>query len=133
MNRLLNNKISFKKADGKLADMFDSIAKDIAKKLNDTDSRNKPDISTTQFRKFYDKILELSEKSIALSEDEFKVEILPFVKMINSKVQYSKSRGHCGQGFVQLMEISIKQVNSVEELQNFKYFLESIIGFMPKK
>jgi CRISPR-associated protein Csm2 len=132
MNKLLNNKISFKKADGKLADMFDSIAKEIAKKLNDTDSRNS-DISTTQFRKFYDKVLELSEKSIALSEDEFKVEILPFVKMINSKVQYSNSRGHCGNNFVQLMEVSIKQVNSVEELQNFKYFLESIIGFMPKK
>ena len=30
------------------------------------------------------------------------------------------------------MKKSIEKVNSAEELQNFKYFLEAIIGYMPK-
>jgi len=130
MKSLLNN-ISFKTDDGKLTEMFLTKAEAIAKKLNDG-SRN-IDISTTQYRKFYDKILELTEKSEGLSEKDFKNKILPFVKMVVSKVAYSKSRRHCGNNFEMLMKESIKKVNSEEELKNFKLFLESIIGFMPKK
>ena len=130
MKSLLNN-ISFKTDDGKLTEMFLTKAEAIAKKLNDG-SRN-IDISTTQYRKFYDKILELTEKSEGLSEKDFKNKILPFVKMVVSKVAYSKSRKHCGNNFEMLMKESIKKVNSEEELKNFKLFLESIIGFMPKK
>jgi CRISPR-associated protein Csm2 len=122
--------ISFKKSDGKLKELFSKKAEAIAKKLND--GSNKKDISTTQFRKFYDKVLELTQKGENLEQKDFEIEVLPFLKMLKSKVAYAKTRKTCGDNFVKLMNTSIDKVNSIEELKNFKYFLESIIGFMPK-
>jgi len=113
-----------------LATLFGEDAKDMAKLLNDGYGA---DISTTQFRQFYEKILELNDKAQGLSTEEFKVKVLPFVKLLNSKVQYSKSRRNCGERFEKMMDESIKVVDSERELQNFKYFLEAIIGYMPKK
>jgi len=113
-----------------LANLFGEDARDIAKLLNDGYGA---DISTTQFRQFYEKILELNDKAQGLKDDEFAIKILPFVKLLNSKVQYSKSRRNCGERFETMMDKSIKKVNSATELQNFKYFLEAIIGYMPKK
>ncbi len=130
-NLLKDEDISFETNNGKLEKMFGEIAQNVAKKINDGSKR--PDTHTTQFRKFYDKILELNDKAGGLkSPNEYPIKISPFVKMLNSKVQYSKTRGHSGENFVTLMSKSIKKVDSVETLQNFKYFLESIIGFMPK-
>jgi len=114
-----------------LVELFGDEAKRVADLLNDGGFR--PDISTTQFRQFYEKILELNDKAQGLSTDEFDIKILPFVKLLNSKVQYSKSRRNCGVNFEIMMEKSIKAVKSDTELQNFKYFLEAIIGYMPKK
>jgi len=113
----------------KLANLFGDEAKRIANLLND--GGYKADISTTQFRQFYEKILELNDK--AEGNEKFSVEVLPFVKLLNSKVQYSHSRRNCGEKFVMMMKKSIAKVNSAEELKNFKYFLEAIIGYMPKK
>ena len=137
MKKLVED-ISFKEEDGQLAELFSSKAEEMAKLLNnrerkEREERYKPDISTTQYRKFYEKILELNEKAKGLDEVAFKIKVLPFVKMLNSKVQYSKERKHSGSHFVVLMETSIKAVSSAHELQNFKYLLESIIGYMPKK
>ena len=114
-----------------LVKLFGDEAKRVANLLND--GGFKADISTTQFRQFYEKILELNDKAQGLSQAEFEVKILPFVKLLNSKVQYAKSRRNCGERFEKMMDKSIKAVNSAEELQNFKYFLEAIIGYMPKK
>ncbi len=114
-----------------LAILFGDEAKRVANLLNDGSYR--ADISTTQFRQFYEKILELNEKAQGLSLPEFEVKVLPFVKFLNSKVQYSKSRRNCGERFEEMMDKSIKAVNSATELQNFKYFLEAVIGYMPKK
>ena len=126
MKQLLQN-ITFKQSE-QLAKMFGETAEKVAEIL-----QNRDNIKTTQFRKFYDKVLELNQKAQTLSEEDFRVKVLPFVKMLNSKVAYAKTRRLCGNDFVTLMDISIKKVNNKEELQNFKYFLESIIGFMPKK
>jgi len=112
-----------------LVELFGEEAKRVANLLNDGGFR--PDISTTQFRQFYEKILELNDK--AQGNENFEVEVLPFVKLLNSKVQYSKSRRNCGERFEEMMDKSIKAVSSAQELQNFKYFLEAIIGYMPKK
>lgn len=120
--------ISFKKEDKKLAVMFGEKAEKIAKELND--GGRDSDISTTQYRKFYDEVLKLNEKAMGV---DFDVEILPFVKMLVSKVQYSNSRNACGDKYVEFMKTSISKVNSKEELENFKLFLEAIVGFMPKK
>jgi len=109
--------------------LFGDEAKRVANLLND--GGYSADISTTQFRQFYEKILELNDK--AQGNDRFDIEVLPFVKLLNSKVQYSKSRRNCGKRFEDMMDKSIKAVNSEDELRNFKYFLEAIIGYMPKK
>lgn len=114
-----------------LVKLFGEEAKRIANLLNDGSFR--PDITTTQFRHFYEKILELNDKAQGLNKEEFDVKILPFVKLLNSKVQYSKSRRNCGERFEKMMDKSIRAVESAEELKNFKYFLEAIIGYMPKK
>lgn len=114
-----------------LIELFGTGAERLAKKLND--GSRKPDISTTQFRKFYEKVLELNDKAQGLTSEKFEIKILPFLKMMNSKVQYAKTRKLCGNIFETMMDKSIKNVNSASELQNFKYFLEAIIGYMPKK
>ena len=114
-----------------LVELFGDEAKRVAELLNDGGFR--PDITTTQFRQFYEKVLELHDKAQGLSVPEFNVKVLPFVKLLNSKVQYSKSRRNCGERFEKMMDKSIKVVNSAEELKNFKYFLEAIIGYMPKR
>jgi len=112
-----------------LVTLFGDEAKRVANLLND--GGYSADISTTQFRQFYEKILELNDK--AQGNDRFDIEVLPFVKLLNSKVQYSFSRRNCRENFVTMMDKSIKAVNSEDELRNFKYFLEAIIGYMPKK
>jgi len=112
-----------------LIKLFGDEAKRVAGLLND--GGYSPDISTTQFRQFYEKILELNDKAQGI--DNFDIKILPFVKLLNSKVQYSKSRRNCGEKFEMMMDKSIKAVNSEDELRNFKFFLEAIIGYMPKK
>jgi len=114
-----------------LVNLFGEEAKRVAHLLND--GGYKADISTTQFRQFYEKILELNDKAEGLTAEEFNVKVLPFVKLLNSKVQYSKSRRNCGERFEAMMDSSIKAVNSEDELRNFKYFLEAIIGYMPKR
>jgi len=114
-----------------LVNLFGKEAERVAKLLND--GGYKADISTTQFRLFYEKVLELNDKAQGLTLEEFDIKVLPFVKLLNSKVQYSHSRRNCGKNFVKMMNKSINAVNSQEELQNFKYFLEAVIGYMPKK
>jgi CRISPR-associated protein Csm2 len=119
---------NFKETE-ELITLFGEEAKRVAQLLNDGYGA---DIKTTQFRQFYEKILELNEKAQGLKESDFEVKVLPFVKLLNSKVQYSKSRRHCGERFEKMMDKSIKAVNSDIELQNFKYFMEALIGYMPK-
>jgi CRISPR-associated protein Csm2 len=128
MEDLVKN-ICFKKNNDNLADMFGEKAEKIGKLLSEN---RRGGISTTQFRKFYDQILELNEKAQTLNNNEFKIQVLPFVKMVKSKIQYSKTRGHCGDNFVELMNSSIDKISKKDELQNFKYFLEAIIGYMPR-
>lgn len=114
-----------------LVKLFGDEAQRVAKLLNN--GSYDTHITTTQFRQFYEKILELNDKAQGLNKEEFDVKILPFVKLLNSKVQYSFSRRNCKQNFVDMMKKSIDKVESGIELQNFKYFLEAIIGYMPKK
>ena len=100
--------------------MFDEIAKEVALKISKTKS--------TQIRNFYDYVLDLNQQSKVKAFSE----VLPFVKMLNSKVAYSKSRGHSCDEFVLMMQDCIKQVDSKEKLEIFKLFFEAVIGFSKK-
>ncbi len=86
-------------------------------------------VKSTQLRNFYDKVLEL----LIRSEKEPFEEVLPFVKMLNSKVAYAKTRGHVSDDFVKMMQQCIVQVDSPEKLKLFKLFFEAVLGFYPKK
>lgn len=123
--------LSFKTEKGNLTLLFDDKAQKMAKAMKIED-KDRSTTSTTQFRKFYEKVDELNEKASSLKEEEFKIKILPFLMLLKSKVQYSRTRKNCNDAFVSLMSKSIEKVTSKEELQNFKYFLEAIIGYMPK-
>ncbi|MCT7597230.1 type III-A CRISPR-associated protein Csm2 [Aliarcobacter butzleri] len=100
--------------------LFDETAKEVSLKISKTKS--------TQIRNFYDYVLDLNQQSKVKPFSE----VLPFVKMLNSKVAYSRSRGHSTDEFVLMMQNCIKQVDSKEKLEIFKLFFEAVIGFSKK-
>lgn len=102
-------------------DLFDGIAKKAAAEISKT--------KTTQMRNFYEYVLDLLAKS---SDENFKTEILPFVKMLNSKVAYSNSRGHASDEFADMIKQCIEQIQNKKDLQTFKYFFEAVLGFSKK-
>lgn len=109
------------------ADLFDGEAKRWAEKIG-------KGVKNTQIRKFYDYILEYNEKSKKLDNAGFVAEILPFIKMLNSKVAYASTRSSGGgklinAAFVEMMNDGIKAVDSKESLLSFKLFFEAVIGF----
>ena len=117
-------------------ELFDKTARNIAEKEIGTE------VKTTQIRKFYDKVLELyqeAEETCMDKEEEeakayFQSNIVPFIKMLNSKVAYASNRKTgskplINNGFKKMMETCIMQVNSMDKLKTFKLFFEAIIGF----
>ena len=49
-------------------------------------------VEKNQLRNFYDKVLELFQKTQNATNEEFKNKILPFIKMLNSKVVYASNK-----------------------------------------
>jgi len=117
--------------------LFGEIAKKWADKIksesfNDR-GRNNGKNKINQIRSFYEKVLELNEKSEGLSDEQYKKEVLPFVIMLKSKVAYAKSRDLVSSKFENMINQCVDEASTVEKMQNFKYFFEAIIGFYPKK
>ena len=96
-----------------------------AKTLNSKLAQKDDKISTTQFRRFYEYVL----KAVSRKDKTAYYQL-------NAFVDYSKNRGKAGEFFYELMERSLDKLSKSdykdEEMQNFKLFLESILGFMPK-
>jgi CRISPR-associated protein Csm2 len=105
-------------------ELFNKTAEKLAKLINET----KPDTKSTQMRKFYEYILQLNDRAKSESFEN----ILPFVKMLNSKTAYAKSRGHINDVFVEMLKKCIEQVKSKKDLETFKLFFEAVIGFSKK-
>jgi CRISPR-associated protein Csm2 len=99
------------------ANLFDTTAQEWADVINKT--------KKTQARNFYDKVLELEQKS----QNEDWSNVLPFVKMLNSKVAYGVSRKVVSEEFKTMLNMCIKQVNSKEDLKVFKLFFEAVLGY----
>ena len=98
-------------------ELFSKTAKEWAEKINKT--------KHTQARNFYEKVLELE----AMSKTHEWNEVLPFVKMLNSKVAYGVSRKVVSYEFQEMMESCIKQVHKPKDLKVFKLFFEAVLGF----
>lgn len=91
-------------------------------------------VQNTQMRKFYDQVLSLHQKAKPMNDEEFENELLPFVKMLNSKVAYASTRNSGGgkivnDKFVEMMTSCIDQVKNKKDLNTFKLFFEAVIGF----
>ncbi|MDR2789833.1 MAG: type III-A CRISPR-associated protein Csm2 [Campylobacteraceae bacterium] len=98
--------------------LFDKVAQDCAKAINGTKS--------TQARNFYDYVLKLLDR---VDNGEKFDNILPFVKMLNSKVHYAKARGHVSDEFIDMIKQCVNKVDNEETLRTFKLFFEAVIGF----
>ena len=81
-----------------------------------------------QIRAFYDYVIKLEQDA----QTQNFIEILPFVKMLNSKAAYSKARGRASYEFVKMINICVNQVKEKEDLRVFKLFFEAVIGFSKK-
>jgi CRISPR type III-A-associated protein Csm2 len=120
------DKLNLKNSEN-LSKLFGEDAQEVAKQFNDG---NRPEISTTQFRKFYEKVSSLLEEAESLNNDEFKTIIAPQFVILKSKSNYAKERKVASENVVKLFS---NKISNVEELKNFKLFMESVIGYMPKK
>ena len=112
-------------------DLFDTVAKEWAEIIETAKCKNKKDrlvdmqTKKTQLRNFYDKVLDLENK--AKKEDW--EDVLPFVKMLNSKVAYAYTREVINCEFQNMMSQCIVQVQTKEDLTKFKLFFEAVLGF----
>ncbi len=108
-------------------ELFNKTAKEWAEKIG---ADKKFGVQNTQMRKFYDKVLELNDKA---KHEDFD-EILPFVKMLNSKVAYASQRSS-GSGkivnsaFVSMINSCVNQIDKKKDLNTFKLFFEAVVGF----
>ncbi|MBF0152732.1 MAG: type III-A CRISPR-associated protein Csm2 [Magnetococcales bacterium] len=108
--------------------LFDKTAKAWAEKLNKARQAKKDSNKSTQLRRFYDEICMWAEK---VGNDPKKYEdLIPFIRMLNAKTAYAHGRKELvDQGFVELVDKSLKQVKDPKTLQCFKLFMEAIMGF----
>lgn len=113
--------------------LFGEVAQKWSQRLEQEKSQTKNKIN--QIRGFYDKVMELNEKSQnCLSDEQYKKEVYPFVVMLNSKVAYAKSRDLISDTFVKMINQCVeKSSTSRKMMNNFKLFFEAMIGFYPKK
>jgi CRISPR-associated protein Csm2 len=106
-------------------ELFNETAKKVANLIA---QNRRPETKATQMRNFYDYVLDLYTQS---KNKPFN-EVLPFVKMINSKVAYAKSRNHVNDEFVEMIKICVNQISTQKQLEIFKLFFEAVIGFSKK-
>jgi len=112
------------------SELFNKTADKWAEKIGNS----RGGVQNTQMRKFYDQVLSLQQKAKHMSDEDFQNDLLPFVKMLNSKVAYASTRSSGGgkivnQAFVDMMSSCINQISNKRDLDTFKLFFEAIIGF----
>ncbi|XPV70420.1 MAG: type III-A CRISPR-associated protein Csm2 [Halarcobacter sp.] len=103
-------------------ELFNKVAQEWALAIGKT--------KKTQLRNFYEYIMDLENKLNKNNED---VEnIIPFVKMLNSKVSYARSRGVVSKEFQDMMSQCVSLItkeNIKDTLLCFKLFFEAVLGF----
>ncbi|CAK0771624.1 CRISPR-associated protein Csm2 [Gammaproteobacteria bacterium] len=114
------SRIKFDEID---ADLFDKIAKNMARKLAENTKSNKP----TQLRRFYDEICMWNER-VEMEEKRFD-ELLPFIRMLNAKAAYAKGRNLVDENFVILIRHCLSEVKNPKTMKYFKLFMEAVMGF----
>lgn len=114
-------------------DLFDRIAQEHAKAIDQDGNRQKHNKST-QLRKFYDELVMWHDKVFEHGLDRegrearYK-ECAPFIKMLCAKVAYAKAREHVSVGFEKFFTHIIRAIGSPETLKHAKLFVEAFLGF----
>ncbi len=111
--------------------LFGDTAQKWTKQIEQESDRTKNKIN--QVRTFYEKVMELEEKSEGMNDEQYKKEVFPFVVMLNSKVAYAKTRNLVSNTFEKMINQCVEEATTAKKMQNFKYFFEAVIGFYPKK
>lgn len=106
----------------KVPELFGDIAKETAEAIENG-------VKANQMRNFYNYVLDLHKR--AKDGEDFE-EIQPFVKMLKSKVAYAKTRKNVNDKFVEMINRCVSQVNNANDLEVFKLFFESVLGFSKK-
>ena len=104
-------------------DLFSSVAQETAKTIAANNGSNK----ATQLRRFYDEIV-MWDNKVVMYQDRF-TEYLPFIRMLNAKVAYAQGRKLVDTNFTKLLSHCLGQVNTPEQMQTFKLFMEAFMGF----
>lgn len=130
---------SFYESDGKTVkrDLFDTIAKEIAKTFISKDDKGKEIVVTsTQLRRIFDEVKRF-EQLLMVSDDQW-VKQLPYIKMIKSKVAYSvaraikKSNGKDKNVYKNLESFISSGINLIQEKEDYHVFVnlfEAVYGF----
>ena len=130
---------SFYESDGKTVkkDLFDTIAKEIAKTFIATDEKgNNIAVTSTQLRRIFDEVKRF-EQLLMVSDDQW-VKQLPYIKMIKSKVAYSvaraikKSNGKDKNVYKNLESFISSGINLIQEKEDYHVFVnlfEAVYGF----
>lgn len=115
------------KFDAITPELFDTEAKNAARIIaGDGDKRYQPN-KPTQLRRFYDEIV-MWDNKVMMYPDRIN-EYLPFIRMLNAKVAYAKGRKLVDDNFTKLLSHCLGQVNTPEQMQTFKLFMEAFMGF----
>ena len=112
-------------------ELFSSIAQGTAKEVFQTGAGKSN--KSTQLRKFYDDLVMWNDKvqlerGTQRRADRY-TELAPYIKMLNAKVAYAKSRGHVDATFENLFSHCIKSIQDVDSLKHCKLFMEAFMGF----
>jgi len=105
--------------------LLSSIAEEIAKKIykEAQSGTNKPN----QIRKFYDEILHFHTK-IKADPAKFSA-LLPYIKMLNSKVAYAHGRGLIGNEFKDFINKGIQKIKDQKDFEVFVNLFEAFLGY----
>lgn len=102
-------------------ELFSNDAEKLAKEIA------KEDTTIAQIRKFYDEILQFHAR-LKADPSKFPM-LLPYIKMINSKVAYSYGRRLIGEEFKKFISQCIKKIEDKNDFEVFVGFFEAFLGF----
>lgn len=109
------------------ADLFSTCAEGFAQ-LTHLEGEHGRNNKTTQIRRFFEELVIWDERCADKKSEEFS-EVLPYIRLIRSKVAYSKGRKLITAGFADVLSHLVEKINSPKTLKNARLFMEATIGF----
>jgi CRISPR type III-A-associated protein Csm2 len=119
---MAEEKFFFRKADKEK--LVTTEAEKIANELVGNNPR-KPDLKSSQLRKFYMEVKSLERKVEAEGFEKIK----PLIKMLKVKVNYQRGRRLVPPKFVEFITKCVDNVNDREDFKDFVMHFEAVVGY----